>query len=179
MTETATTTVWTIDSTHSTVEFSAKHMVFATAKGRFSDVTGTITLDNEQVANSSVEVEIGAASVDTRDAKRDEHLRSADFFDVEQFPALTFRSTKVEPAGGSDLKVTGDLTILGVTKEVVLDTEFNGQGTNPWGQGVISYSAHTKINRKDFGLNWNAALESGGVLVSEEVKIAIEIEANS
>lgn len=180
MTDTATaTTVWTIDPTHSSVEFSVKHMMFATAKGRFSDVKGTITLDNENVANSSVEVEIGAASVDTRDAKRDEHLKSADFFDVESHPTLTFTSTRVEPAGGSDLKVTGDLSMHGVTKEVVLDTEFNGQGTNPWGQGVISYTAHTKINRKDFGLNWNAALESGGVLVGEDVKIAIEIEANS
>jgi len=180
MTQTATTTtVWTIDPSHSAVEFSVKHMMFATAKGRFSDIQGTITLDNERVANSSVDVEIGAASVDTRDAKRDEHLKAADFFDVESYPTLTFRSTKVEPAGESDLRVTGDLTIHGVTKEVVLDTELNGQGTNPWGQGVISYTAHTKINRKDFGLNWNAALESGGVLVSEEVKIAIEIEANS
>lgn len=180
MTQTATaTTVWTIDTSHSVVEFSVKHMMFATSRGRFSEVQGTITLDNEHVANSTVEVEIGAASIDTHDAKRDEHLRSADFFDVETFPTLTFRSTRVEPAGGSGLKVTGDLTIHGVTKEVVLDTELNGQGTNPWGQGVISYSAHTKINRKDFGLTWNAALESGGVLVSDDVRITIEIEANS
>ncbi len=180
MTDTATTTtVWTIDAVHSSVDFSVKHMVFATAKGRFSDVKGTITLDNENVANSTVEVEIGTASVDTRDAKRDEHLRSADFFDVETYPALTFMSTQVEAANGADLKVTGDLTMHGVTKQVVLDTEFNGQGTNPWGQGVISYTAHTKINRKDFGLNWTAALESGGVLVGDDVKIAIEIEANS
>ncbi len=180
MTDTATaTTVWTIDASHSAVEFSVKHMMFATAKGRFSDVQGTITLDNENVANSSVEVEIGAASIDTRDAKRDEHLKSADFFDVETFPTLTFTSTRVEAANGADLKVTGDLSMHGVTKEVVLDTEFNGQGTNPWGQGVISYTGHTKINRKEFGLNWNAALESGGVLVGEDVKIAIEIEANS
>lgn len=180
MTQTATAaTVWTIDPSHSAVEFSVKHMMFATSRGRFSEVQGTIALDNENVADSTVEVEIAAASVDTRDAKRDEHLKSADFFDVEQFPALIFKSTQVESAGDSDLKVTGDLTIHGVTKEVVLHTERNGQGANPWGQGVISYSAHTKINRKDFGLNWNAALESGGVLVSDEVKIAIEIEANS
>jgi polyisoprenoid-binding protein YceI len=178
MTDTATTTTWTIDPSHSVVEFSVKHMVFATAKGRFSDVSGTITLDNENIANSSVNVEIGAASIDTRDAKRDEHLRSADFFDVETFPTLTFTSTKVEPKG-DDLRVEGDLTIHGVTRPVVLDAEFNGQGANPWGQQVISYSAQTKINRKDFGLNWNAALESGGVLVSDEVKISLELEANS
>ncbi|MEJ7900704.1 MAG: YceI family protein [Thermomicrobiales bacterium] len=180
MTETATTTtVWTIDAVHSSVDFSVKHMVFATAKGRFSDVKGTIALDSEKVANSTVKVEIAADSVDTRDAKRDEHLKSADFFDAETYPTLAFTSTKVESAGGSNLAVTGDLTIHGVTKQVVLETEFNGQGTNPWGQGVISYTAHAKINRKDFGLSWNSALESGGVLVGEDVKIAIEIEANS
>ncbi len=173
-----TTTTWTIDPAHSVVEFSVKHMVFATAKGRFSEFSGEINLDKDNVANSSVTVEIAAASVDTRDAKRDEHLRSADFFDVETYPLLTFTSTRVE-AKGDDLRVEGDLTIRGVTKPVVLEAEFNGQGTNPWGQQVISYSASTKINRKDYGLNWNAALESGGVLVSDEVKISIEIEATS
>jgi polyisoprenoid-binding protein YceI len=179
MTDTATTTTtWTIDPSHSVVEFSVKHMMFATVMGRFTEVTGAINLDNQNVANSSVEVTIGAASIDTRDEKRDEHLRSADFFDAETYPTLEFKSTSVE-AKGNDLKVTGDLTIHGVTKQVVLNTEFNGQGSNPWGQQVISYSASTKINRKDFGLNWNAALESGGVLVSDEVKISIEIEANS
>lgn len=178
MTDTATTTTWTIDPAHSVVEFAVKHMVFATAKGRFSEFSGTITLDRENVANSSVNVEIGAASIDTRDAKRDEHLKSADFFDAENFPTLTFTSTKVE-SKGDDLHVEGDLTIRGVTRPVVLEAEFNGQGVNPWGQQVISYSASTKINRKDFGLNWNAALESGGVLVSDDVKINIEIEANS
>jgi polyisoprenoid-binding protein YceI len=179
MTDTATkTTVWTIDSSHSVVEFAVKHMVFATSKGRFSEVAGQLTIDNENVENSHVEVEIGAASVDTRDEKRDAHLRSADFFDAENHPTLTFKSTGVE-ADGDNLKIAGDLTIRGVTHPVVLEAEFNGQGANPWGQQVISYSAKTKINRKEFGLNWNAALESGGVLVSDDVKIAIEIEANS
>lgn len=179
MTDTATsTTTWTIDPSHSVVEFSVKHMMFATVKGRFTEVSGAINLDSENVANSSVDVTIGAASIDTRDEKRDEHLRSADFFDVETFPSLTFKSTSVE-ARGSDLKVTGDLTIHGVTRQVVLDTELNGQGANPWGQQVISYSASTRINRKDYGLNWNTALESGGVLVSDEVKISIEIEATA
>jgi polyisoprenoid-binding protein YceI len=179
MTETATkTTIWTLDTAHSVVEFSVKHMMFATAKGRFSEFSGQIALDNEQIENSSVTVEIAAASIDTRDEKRDGHLKSADFFDAENHPTLTFTSTKVE-AKGDDLKVTGDLTIRGVTHPVVLEAEFNGKGVNPWGQQVISYSAKTKINRKDFGLNWNAALESGGVLVSDEVKIAIEIEANA
>ncbi len=173
-----TITTWTIDPSHSVVEFSVKHMVFATAKGRFSEFSGAINLDKDNVAASTVSVEIVAASVDTRDAKRDEHLKSADFFDVETYPTLTFTSTKVEPKG-DDLRIEGDLTIHGVTKPVVLEAEFNGQGANPWGQQVISYSASTKINRKDFGLNWNAALESGGVLVSDDVKISIEIEATS
>ena len=179
MTDTATTTtVWTIDTAHSVVEFAVKHMVFATAKGRFSDFSGQITLDNENIGNSSVQVEIATASIDTHDDKRNEHLRSADFFDVENFPAMTFSSTSVA-AKGDDLVITGDLTIRGVTHSVVLDAEFNGQGANPWGQQVLSYSAKTKINRKDYGLNWNAALESGGVLVSDDVKISIEIEANA
>jgi polyisoprenoid-binding protein YceI len=179
MTDTATaTTVWTIDNAHSAVEFAVKHMMFATAKGRFGTVSGTISLDNAKVANSSVDVTIDTTSIDTRDEKRDAHLKSADFFDVENYPAITFKSTKVE-ADGNDLKVTGDLTIHGVTRPVVLDAEFNGQGTNPWGAQVISYSATTKINRKDFGLTWNASLETGGVLVGEEVKISIEIEANA
>ena len=179
MTDTATkTTVWTIDPTHSVVEFSVKHMMFATAKGRFSDVSGTITVDNENIENSSVDVTIGAASIDTRDEKRDGHLRSADFFDAENYPTLTFKSTRVE-RDGDGLKVTGDLTIRGVTRPAVLEAEYNGQGVNPWGQQVLSYSATTKINRKDFGLNWNAALETGGMLVGEEVKIQIELEANA
>jgi polyisoprenoid-binding protein YceI len=180
MTDTATTTtVWTIDNSHSVAEFSVKHMMFATVKGRFGSVEGTITVDNQNVENSSVDVRIDVASIDTRDEKRDAHLRSADFFDVENYPTLTFRSTRVERAGGNDLKVHGDLTIRGVTKPAVLEAEYNGQGVNPWGQQVLSYSATTKINRKDFDLNWNAALETGGVLVGDEVKVSIEIEANA
>ncbi len=180
MTDTQTAlSTWTIDGVHSSVEFAVKHMVFSTARGQFTDVKGTITLDQDDVTNSSVNVEIGAASVDTHDEGRDAHLRGPDFFDVETFPAITFTSTAVERAGGDDLKVAGDLTIHGVTKSVVLDTEFNGQGTSPFGPQVVSYSAKTSINRKDFGLNWNAALETGGVLVSDEVKITIEVEATS
>lgn len=179
MTDTATrTTVWTIDTAHSVVEFAVKHMMFATSKGRFADVSGTIEIDNEQIENSVVNVEIGAASIDTHDEKRDAHLRSADFFDVENHPNITFRSTSVA-RDGDDLEITGDLTIRGVTRPVVLKAEFNGQGTNPWGQQVIGYSATTKVNRTDFGLNWNTALETGGFLVGEEVKISIEIEANA
>ena len=180
MTDTQTAqSTWTIDPAHSSVEFAVKHMMFATAKGRFTDVKGTITLDQETISNSSVTVEIGAASIDTHDDGRDAHLRSAEFFDVETFPTITFASTSVERGRGDALKITGDLTMHGVTKQVVLDAEFNGQGSSPFGHQVLSYSAKTSIDRKDFGLTWNAALETGGVLVSDEVKITIEIEANA
>jgi polyisoprenoid-binding protein YceI len=179
MTDTATrTTVWTIDTGHSAVEFSVKHMMFAKAKGRFGAFSGTIELDNENIANSVVNVEIDTTSIASGDEKRDGHLKAADFFDVESYPVATFRSTRVE-ASGDDLKVTGDLTIKDVTRPVVLDAEFNGQGTNPWGQPVLSYSATAKFNRTHFGLNYNAALETGGVLVGEEVTLSIEIEANA
>ncbi len=179
MTDTATTTtVWTIDPSHSAVEFSVKHMMFTTAKGRFPDVTGTITLDDEDHATSAVDVEIAATSIDTRDEKRDEHLRSGDFFDAGTHPTITFKSTKVEPKGGNRAAVTGDLTIRGVTRQVVLDAEENGRGKSPFGQEVIGFTATTTVNRKDFGLNWNAALETGGVLVGEDVKITLDIEAN-
>lgn len=180
MTDTQTAqSTWTIDPAHSSVEFAVKHMVFATAKGRFTDVKGTITLDEDDIAKSRVDVEIDPASVDTHDDGRNAHLRNADFFDVETFPTITFTSMAVERTKGDDLKVTGDLTMHGVTKPVVLDASFNGQGTSPFGPKVISYTATTTLNRKDFGLNWNATLEAGGVLVSDDVRITIEIEANA
>lgn len=171
------TSVWTIDPAHSNVEFAVKHMMFTTVKGRFAGVDGQIELNENDLADSFVNVTIDATTVDTRDEKRNAHLRSADFFDVETHPTLTFKSTKVESRGDDDFKVTGDLTMHGVTKPVVLDVEQTGRGKNPWGQEVIGFEAKTKINRKDFGLNWNAALESGGVLVSDDVKISIDIEA--
>ena len=171
------TSVWTIDQAHSNVEFAVKHMMFTTVKGRFGGVEGQIELNENDLADSFVNVTIDASTVDTRDEKRNAHLRSADFFDVETHPTLTFKSTKVQAKGDDDFKVTGDLTMHGVTKPVVLDVEQTGRGKNPWGQEVIGFEAKTKINRKDFGLNWNAALESGGVLVSDDVKISIDIEA--
>lgn len=172
-----TVSIWQIDPAHSLVEFSAKHMMFATVKGRFGTVRGTITAHEPDHTASKVEVEIDAASIDTRDEKRDAHLRSADFLDVEHSPTLTFTSSKVEPLGGGRLRVTGNLTIRGVTRPVVLEAEETGRGRSPWGQEVIGFSARTEINRKDWGLNWNVALEAGGVLVSEKVKIDLEIEA--
>jgi polyisoprenoid-binding protein YceI len=153
-------------------------MMISSTKGRFGGVSGTITLDPNNLENSHADVQIDASTVDTRDEKRDGHLRSADFFHVEKFPEITFKSTRVVK-DGSDFKVFGDLTILDVTREVVLKTEFNGQNTTPWGFDVVGFEASTKINRKDFGLTWNAALETGGFLVGDDIKINLEVEANN
>jgi polyisoprenoid-binding protein YceI len=177
MTDTAIrTSVWTIDPDHSVVEFSVKHMKIATVKGRFSALRGKVTIDDENIRNSSVDVEIDAASIDTRNEKRDAHLKSADFFDVQVFPTLRFTSSRVE-RDGDDLVITGELTMHGVTRQVVLEAGFNGQAGSPMGHRIISYSAKTELNRKDFGLNWNSTLETGGVLVGDDVRISLEIEA--
>ena len=170
-------TVWQIDPSHSLVEFGVKHMMFTTVKGRFSGVTGRIVTEGDDPTRGSVEVEIDAETIDTRDEKRDAHLRSQDFLENEAYPNITFKSRRVEPVDGNRFRIIGDLTIRGISKEVVLDATFNGRGTNPWGQEVAGYSAETEINRKDYGIEWNAALEGGGFLVGETVKISIEVEA--
>jgi polyisoprenoid-binding protein YceI len=175
----AAVTTWTIDPAHTSVEFAVKHLMFSTVRGRFPGVAGMLTLDERNPANSSVEVEIAVASIDTRDEGRDTHLRSADFFDAETYPTIAFRSTGVEPGRGDDLRITGTLRIRDVEREVVLDATFNGRGPTPFGHDVISYSATTAINRTDYGLTWNAALETGGVLVGEDIRIAIDLEATS
>ena len=172
-----TPTIWQIDPAHTLVEFAVKHMMFATVKGRFGGVHGTIVEDAADPSRSSVEVEIDAASIDTRDERRDAHLRSPDFLDVESYPTITFKSSRVEHAGRDRLRVIGDLTIHGTTHEVVLDTTINGRGTNPFGLEVAGFTAETTINRRDFGLTWNVALETGGVLVGDTVKILLEVEA--
>ncbi len=177
MTDTTTkTTTWNIDTAHSVLEFSVKHMMFTTAKGRFSEFSGTIQFDPENVAASSVEVTINPASITTNTADRDAHLRSADFFDVENYPQATFRSTRVS-GSADDLVIEGELTIKDTTRPVTLKGEFQGTGVNPWGVQVAGFEAKGKFNRKDFGLNWNQALESGGVLVSDEVKLSIDVQA--
>jgi polyisoprenoid-binding protein YceI len=167
---------WTIDASHSEVGFSVRHLGISKTRGRFGTFTGTLLVDAENPANSSVEVEIDAASIDTKDAGRDEHLRAADFFDVEQFPTLSFRSTAVRGAG-SDWTVEGELTIRGVTRPVVLDTELVGLERDPWGNDRVGFAATTDVNREEFGLTWNAALETGGVLVGKTVKIHLDVEA--
>lgn len=168
---------WEIDPTHSHVTFSVKHMMFSTVRGNFKVFSGTLNIDEQNPANSWVEAQADAASVDTSDGNRDNHLRSADFLDVEKYPTISFKSTSVEK-NGDGYKVTGDLTIHGVTKSVVFDAEYLGQGKNPWGVTVAGLNATTKINRRDFGLTWSAALEAGGVLVGDDVKIEIDLETN-
>lgn len=176
----AETTTWTIDPAHSSIELAVKHMMFTTVRGRFKDVKGTIVVDEQNPDNSTVEVEIGTASIDTGVADRDGHLRSADFLDVEQFPAITFRSKRVEGAmkkEGDQFRVVGDLTIRGTTFEVTLDCVYEGMGKDPWGGTRAGARATTRIDRRDWGLKWNQTLETGGILVANEVRIEIEVQA--
>ena len=167
---------FSIDKAHSEAAFQVRHLV-TRVRGRFTDFEGAITMAQDAPEQSSVDVVIRAASIDTSQPDRDAHLRSADFFDVEKFPTLTFESTSVTPAGGDHYRVTGDLTIHGVSKSVVLATTFFGLAKDPWGNERAGFEAELTINRKDFGLSWNAALETGGFLVGDEVKISLAIQA--
>ena len=173
---TATRTTWNIDASHSQVEFAVKHMMIATVRGRFADVKGTVVTDDSDAAAAEVDVVIDVNSIDTREAKRDAHLKSADFFDAETFPRITFKSTRVNGAGGDQFKLVGDLTIHGVTREVALDVTSEGRAKDPWGGERAGYSAVARVNRKDFGLTWNQALETGGLLVGDEIKISLDLE---
>jgi len=173
-----TITTWNIDPVHTTAEFKVRHMMITNVKGHFKPVTGVITIDEADISKSHVEASIDAASIDTREPDRDTHLRSADFLDVEKFPTLTFTSTRVTPKGKGDLEVEGDLTIHGVTRKVTFAVEGPSEpGKDPWGNTRIGLSATTKFNRKDFGLTWNAALETGGILVGDEVTITLDVQA--
>jgi polyisoprenoid-binding protein YceI len=168
--------VYQLDSAHSSVGFSVKHMMIAKVRGAFEKVTGTLNYDKANPQNASTEATIEAASVNTHEPQRDGHLKSPDFFDVEKFPTLTFKSKSVTSSGG-ELKVTGDLTIKGVTKQVTLDVETPSEELkDPFGNVKIGLSATTKIKRKDFGLTWNAALETGGVLVGDDVTITLDLQ---
>ncbi len=169
-------TTWIVDPAHSNVGFSIKHLMIATVRGSFTQVNGTVKVDETDPTTAEIDITIPTASVTTRDEKRDGHLRSPDFFDVERFPNMTFRSKRVERASGDRFRVIGDLTIRDVTKEVALDVELAGRAKDPWGNEKAGFEATTKINRSDYGLTWNAALETGGVLVGDEVKISIEAE---
>ena len=176
----ANTTTWQIDPTHSAVEFAVKHMMFSTVRGRFKNVTGTIEVDEQNPDRSTVNVEIDAATIDTGVADRDAHLRGADFFNVEQFPTITFRSKRVEGAmkkEGDRFKVVGDLTIRGKAIEVTLESTYTGTGKDPWGNIKGAAEATAKIDRRDWGLMWNQALETGGILVANEVRIEVQVQA--
>ncbi|MEP7218215.1 MAG: YceI family protein [Bacteroidota bacterium] len=167
---------WNIDPSHSQVQFTVRHMMISNARGRFEEFTGTVEFDPEHLENLKVDVTIDAASINTRDPQRDGHLKSPDFLNVEQFPNMTFKSTSVEKVSNTELRINGDLTIRDTTHPVVLQTEFNGVVASPWGTTSAGFSAHTKINRKEWGLVWNQTLETGGLLVGEDVKIELELE---
>jgi polyisoprenoid-binding protein YceI len=169
-------TTWTIDVAHSAIHFHVRHMVISRVHGRFARWSGALTLDPQDPTTGSVEVRIDAASIDTQVGDRDAHLRSADFLDVARFPEIAFASRSVK-ATADGLAITGDLTLHGVTREVTLQAEFAGTGKDPWGNQRAGFSAKAALDRRDFGLVWNAALEAGGVLVGEKVEIAIELEA--
>ena len=175
-TTTAITTTYRIDRAHSEAVFQVRHLL-TKVRGRFSDFEGTIQYDEANPERSSVNATIQATSIDTNESDRDTHLRSADFFDVEKFPTLTFRSTRVTKKGSESFDVAGDLTIHGVTKPVTLNVTFLGKATDPWGNERLGFEGETTINRKDFGLTWSAALETGGFLVGDEIKISVSVQA--
>lgn len=171
-------TTWKIDPAHTDISFSAKHMMITTVRGKFDGVDGELHLDENDPARSSGEIRVAAASLSTGFDARDQHLRSADFFDVENHPSIAFRSTSVEPRKDGDFVVTGDVTIRGITRPVVFEVEFLGTTPGMTGARHAGFTARTKVNRKDWGLNWNMALEAGGWLVGEEIKLEIEVAAD-
>jgi len=171
-------TKWTVDQSHSSIGFEVKHMMVSKVKGTFESYTANVeAADLADLTTATIEFNFDIASINTRNTDRDNHLKSADFFNAEAFPAITFKSTNITK-DGDDFKVTGDLTIKDVTKPATFNVEFGGKGTNPWGQEVYGFEAEAKIDREAFDLTWNAALETGGVLVGKEVKIKVELELN-
>lgn len=168
---------WNLDPTHTTASFSARHMMVTTVRGQFQTISGTLDYDPENPTNASVNVTIEAASLVSGVIDRDNHLRSADFLDVENYPVITFNSTKVEVTGGDSANITGNLTVRGVTRPVTIKAEYLGQTNSPFGDVRAGFSGRTKINREDFGLTWNMALEAGGVLVGKDITIDLDVEA--
>jgi len=169
-------TTWNVDPSHSNFEFAVRHLMISTVKGRFTDVKGAVQADDGDLTSGKVDITIAAASLDTREPQRDAHLRSPDFFDVEKFPTISFRSTRVERASGDTFRLVGDLTIHGITQEVALDVTREGRGKDPWGGERAGFSATTKIKRSAFGLMWNQLMETGGMVVGDDVKISVDIE---
>jgi len=176
---TAPTTVstWAIDPVHSIAEFAVKHMMVSTVKGRFGSVAGTLSIDEASPLRSSVTASIDVASIDTHEPQRDAHLRSDDFFNAEQFPHITFRSTRIERISDEEWRITGDLTIRDMTQVVMLKAEFEGRVTDPYGKERAGFTAETTLSRKEFGLKWNALLETGGAVVGDKVKVTLNLEA--
>ncbi len=173
----AATTTWNIDPVHSVAEFKVKHMMISNVKGQFTRLKGVLTRNETDHANSRIEASVDAASINTRDDQRDAHLKSADFFDVEKFPTLSFKSSKITPVAEGELTVAGELTIHGVSRNVSFAVEGpTAPAKDPWGNTRIGLSATTKINRKDFGLTWNSPLETGGILVGDEVTITLDVQ---
>lgn len=174
--QTATAT-WNIDPVHSVAEFKVKHMMISNVKGHFAGISGVLTLDPANLEQSHVEASIDVASVNTLDAQRDAHLKSADFFDVEKYPTLTFQSTRVKRSGDGEVELTGNLTIHGVTREAVFSVEGpSAPAKDPWGNMRVGAAATTRISRKDYGLTWNAALETGGIMVGDQVTITLDLQ---
>lgn len=171
-----TTSNWNLDTVHSGINFSVRHMVVSKVRGRFSKFTGNIALDEGDLTRSVVEATIEASSIDTGTAQRDDHLRSADFFDVDRFPQIRFGSTRIEALGEGRYRMSGNLTIRDVTREIALDVEYGGRGKDPWGNERVGFTAKATLDRKDFGLQWNQVLETGGVLVSDRVDIELEVQ---
>ncbi|KOS62525.1 polyisoprenoid-binding protein [Lysinibacillus agricola] len=172
-------TKWNIDLGHSAINFQVKHMMVSKVKGVFDTYSADIeAADLTDLTTANINFTIDAASINTRSEDRDNHLKAADFFDSEKYPTITFKSTNITKKSDDEYAITGDLTIKDVTKSVTFDTEFNGKGTNPWGQEVYGFESVTTINREEFGLTWNAALETGGVLVGKDIKITVELEVN-
>jgi polyisoprenoid-binding protein YceI len=167
---------WVIDSAHTRANFSVRHLMISNVRGQFDKISGNVDFNEADPTKSHVEVKIDASSIDTKDEKRDGHLKSPDFLDVAEFPFIEFKSKRVQKVDNNSAKLFGDLTIRGTTKEVALDVDYNGQGKTPWGTTNAGFSATTKINRKDWNLNWNVALETGGFLVGDDIKIEIEAE---
>jgi polyisoprenoid-binding protein YceI len=176
MTTTEKTATWTIDPAHTEVGFAVRHLMLSTVRGRFGAVTGTVTVDEENPNSAKLDVTIDVASVDTRQEMRDNHLRSADFFDVANYPTMRFVSKRIEGDVTNKFRVIGDLTIKNTTREVALDATLEGRAMDPWGNDRVGFSATGKLNREEFGLTWNQALETGGVVVGNEVKLSIDAE---
>lgn len=168
---------WNVDAAHSSIGFSVKHMMVSKVRGNFGDFGATVVANEADLTNANIAFNINVASINTGNEDRDNHLRSGDFFNAEEFPEIKFVANNISK-NGDEYEIAGDLTIKDITKPVVFEAEYEGKGTNPWGQEVVGFTAETKINREDFGLTWNQALETGGVLVGKDIKITVELEAN-